>query len=60
MHEADNSYSSGRVIDWTNFSHKHSVHGLHRNVQDFTELSTIYLLGFVDVELPFCEVVTLS
>ena len=30
------SGAPGRVTGWTNFSHQHSVHGLHRKVLDFT------------------------
>ena len=57
------SGAPGRVIGWTNFSHKHSVHGFCRSFQCFTVFVCIclsILLIFLGVELPLCIVVTLS
>ena len=48
------SGAPGRVIGWTNVSHKHSTHGFRISLLLF-----IFLI-LVGDELPLCIVVTLS
>ena len=40
------SGAPGRVIGWTNFSHKHSMHGFCRNFQHYTGFVYYLFLSF--------------
>ena len=57
--ETINTVSSILVASVSNFSQKHSVRRLHRNVLDFSGF-LYYLLVLVGIKLPLCEVVTSS
>ena len=45
------SGAPGCVIDWTNFSHLHSVHGFVKIFNVSLDLSTIYFAHSVGVDL---------